>query len=266
MGTADEAGNHHGCCFKQFQSCSVVTMMDADRNSKKWTLFSAKVVAYTTLCSGKGCLLVFLLLSVPTILARLKTFMELAVFYLMVVSYFYVAWIWPSKYLIFALDEKEPSKFFPWVLSALFHSMMLFIGHIFKIFDLGWDSPEPITVSAMVVFLPQICVWIAFLDIYRAKKMSERARANRRLITEDPNIPYEDIENRLLELGLSPNESDVGEGVDPLTPFLPQDVSPPPVLVCDPPPPYSEAMWQLEQPGNDPPPPYSEISVSVEKA
>ena len=48
-------------------------MMDVERNSKKWTLFSAKVVAYTTLCSGKGCLLVFLLLSVPTILGRLQT-------------------------------------------------------------------------------------------------------------------------------------------------------------------------------------------------
>ena len=74
-------------------------------NTRKWTLFSAKVVAYTTLCSGKGCLLVFLLFSVPSIMARLNTFMELAVFYLIVISYFYVAWIWPSKYLLFALEE-----------------------------------------------------------------------------------------------------------------------------------------------------------------
>ena len=93
--------------------------MDVDRNSRKWTLFSAKVVAYTTLCSGKGCLLVFLLLSVPTILARLKTFMELAVFYLMVVSYFYVAWIWPSKYLIFALDEVSSLMLFLMIQNCL---------------------------------------------------------------------------------------------------------------------------------------------------
>jgi len=235
--------------------------MEVDRNQRKWTLFSAKVVAYTTLCSGKGCLLVFLLLSVPTILARLKTFMELAVFYLMVVSYFYVAWIWPSKYLIFALNEKEPSKFFPWVLSALFHSVMLFIGHFLKIWDLGWDSVEPLTVTAMVVFLPQICVWIAFLDIYRAKKTTERARANRRLIVGDPDIPYEDIENRLLELGLASAESDGGEFLDPMTPFLAQNVYTQPAPLCDPPPPYSEAVWEPPQNANDPPPPYSEINA-----
>jgi len=234
--------------------------MDVERNSKKWTLFSAKVVAYTTLCSGKGCLLVFLLLSVPTILGRLQTFLELAVFYLMVVSYFYVAWIWPSKYLIFALDEKEPSKFFPWVLSALFHSVMFFLGHIFNIWDLGWDTPEPVTLSALIIFLPQICVWVAFLDIYRAKKTSDRARATRRLIANNPNVPYEDIENRLIEMGLSSADSDVGEGVDPLTPFLPPGGPTPPFPVCDPPPPYSEAVSQPEDPGNDPPPPYSEIS------
>ena len=97
---------------------------------------------------------------------------------------------------------------------------------------------------------------------FRAKKMTERARANRQLIVGDPDIPYEDIENRLLELGLSSNESDVGESLDPLTPFLPRDGSPQPLLVCDPPPPYSEAVWQLEQPENDPPPPYSEINAA----
>ena len=91
--------------------------------------------------------------------------------------------------------------------------------------------------------------------------MTERARANRRLIVGDPEIPYEDIENRLIELGLSSAEGDVGESPDPLTPFLPPDGYPQPVPVCDPPPPYSEAVWQLPQPVNDPPPPYSEINV-----
>ena len=39
----------HGCCSKLSQSWYEVTMMDAERNHRKWTLFSAKVVAYTTL-------------------------------------------------------------------------------------------------------------------------------------------------------------------------------------------------------------------------
>ena len=99
-------------------------MMEQGRHTAQprvWTYFGARLVVYTTLvcaCAwfilegnisaqfiGKGLMLLVLMFTVPTILSRLRTFIELAAFYLMVVSYFYVGWIWPSKYLIFGLDE-----------------------------------------------------------------------------------------------------------------------------------------------------------------
>ena len=43
--------------------------------------------------------------SIPTILTRPTTVVELSVFYLMIISYFFTAWIWPAKSLLQGLNE-----------------------------------------------------------------------------------------------------------------------------------------------------------------
>ena len=43
--------------------------------------------------------------SIPTILTRPTTVVELSVFYLMIISYFFIAWIWPAKSLLQGLNE-----------------------------------------------------------------------------------------------------------------------------------------------------------------
>ena len=88
---------------------------------RKVILCLAKVIGFTTLVGaryrvsqltgftfqycGRGCLLIFLIWTIPIILARPTTVMELSASYLMVVTYFFIAWIWPSKHLIRGLDE-----------------------------------------------------------------------------------------------------------------------------------------------------------------
>ena len=89
-------------------------------------------------------------------------FLELSLFYLMVLTYFCMFWIWPSKHLLVAIDEvmmmvdrvpdwlekkswasglgyltmvmvmmttitqMEPRNFLPWILSALVHSVIIY--------------------------------------------------------------------------------------------------------------------------------------------
>ena len=49
--------------------------------------------------------------SIPTILTRPTTVVELSVFYLMIISYFFIAWIWPAKSLLQGLNEvKDQNK------------------------------------------------------------------------------------------------------------------------------------------------------------
>jgi len=208
----------------------------------KWTLFAARVVANTSLYTSKGCLFVFLLISVPTFLGSFPNFLELALFYLMVLTYFCMFWIWPSKHLLVAIDEMEPRNFLPWILSALVHSVIIYgLYGVHGALDLdtprGADQLAPLLASIALIFLPQVVVWIAWIEVAR-----ERQRQ-----TEEGQQQGE--EDALVQEGLGVSRMPVG---------------------CEEPPPaYSDVVTEHEvsctrnsnEEERGPPPPYSEIDL-----
>jgi len=238
---------------------------------QKWTFFAAKVVANTSLYTSKGCLFVFLLISVPTFLGSFTNFLELALFYLMVLTYFTMFWIWPSKHLLVALEEMEPRNFLPWILSAMVHSVIIYgLYALYGTLDIEHlTSPSylgPILVSAVLVFLPQVIIWMAWAEVTREKQRQDRDRA------------------RWGDLLAG------GPGQGQLRVLLPEEglgVSRIPAGCDEPPPPYSSVVCQEDEceggpqgpqsytqgpqsyiqgpPNLGPPPPYSQCNLEKEE-
>jgi len=207
----------------------------------KWTLFAARVVANTSLYTSKGCLFVFLLISVPTFLGSFPNFLELALFYLMVLTYFCMFWIWPSKHLLLAIDQMEPRNFLPWILSAMVHSVIIYgLYGMHGTLDLdapgGAEHLVPLLASIALVFLPQVIVWIAWVEVARERQSQ--------LDGEEQGE-----EDALVQEGLGVSRMPVG---------------------CEePPPPYSDVVTECEvicttntsEDDRGPPPPYSELDL-----
>lgn len=102
--------------------------------------------------------------SIPTIVTRPTTVVELSVFYLMIISYFFVAWIWPAKSLLHGLNETKTvrtknSRGLTWIASALLHSLIL-SGILVSV------NTEPIFLflTLCLLFTVQLVVWLAYCD------------------------------------------------------------------------------------------------------
>jgi len=168
--------------------------------------------------------------------------MELALFYLMVFTYFCMFWIWPSKHLLSAIDELEPRNFLPWILSAMVHTIIIYgLYGLYGALDVhdptGSQYLGPILISVLLVFLPQIIVWVAWVEVTREKQRLERERAADSLLSDPGGA--DDV-----EAGFAVPEEGLG-------------VSRIPAGCDEPPPPYGDVVG--ESPG--PPPPYSEVDL-----
>ena len=51
----------------------------------------------------------FLVWSIPNVVTRPTTMVELSFIYMMIISYFFLAWIWPAKSLLVGLNEVKLS-------------------------------------------------------------------------------------------------------------------------------------------------------------
>jgi len=160
----------------------------------KIILCLAQFVRGCTLYASRVCLATVLFMSIPTILARPTTLVEFAVFYLMTISYFFLAWIWPAKSLLHALNEKlspvertKNNKGLTWIGSALIHSFIL----LALLVNLNTE-PGFLLLTGLVLFSLQLVVWLAYIDACSSTESHSQA----------PNETNEDVQpQQVIDIG-----------------------------------------------------------------
>jgi len=146
----------------------------------KIILCLAQLVGGCTLYISRVCLAIVLFLSLPTIVGGpTQGFVEFLVFYLMIISYFFLAWIWPAKSLLHVLNEKSPvvrpksNKGLTWIASALVHSFIL-LGILVHL------NTEPVflVLTGLVLFTLQLVVWLAYIGVCSSTESQPPIEAN----------------------------------------------------------------------------------------
>jgi len=236
---------------------------------RKWTLFAARLVANITLYTSvfvfllisgwcwwssvmvgrfviaKLCMMI-IMICMKIIISDINIMINfsfsnlevMTLYYLMVLPYFWIFWIWPSKCLIVAIDQKKPWKFLPWILSAMVHSAIIFgLYNLGLIHYLSYAFDAPLLASIALIFLLQVIVWIAWVEV----GCCHRGRQSH------SNGEEQGEENAFLQEGLGISEMSVG---------------------CEeaPPPPYSSVVIECEVIGkiedeSSLPPSYSELDL-----
>jgi len=160
-----------------------------------WIIFISRIIVYTTLYTSFGFMVaiagVGFYVTGTTIYGNRGDegfpliFSMLGVL-LCVLSYILLSCTWPSKKVLIGIKETKYKYFFPWIISALLHSLTICMiimktKYKYKSNALAWIVPEIILMS-----IPQFIVWAACFETYRkGKRMRSEPQELQTVTTND---------------------------------------------------------------------------------